>query len=364
MIRQPRSFARGVYVCMLFFFCAAAYMLAPHRTHAQSTPPAGSEWTVLAEIDPFIERISNNNLPDENGALGRNQDGYFSVRFQEMLSDTLIQGLINRDVHLVELGVAAIEYGFDYQNTDGSFPVDTPPSVPLPKPLGPLDYARGGTFFLAEVGRSLLLMAEHRWFQTSSETTSLRARIEAVKPKAGLALDYLKSQQSLLNTYDPQWSNQLFRDAAGIYMTARAIGRTDMLSFGTSFANTALSNQWANGVFPEKYGYDSSYQAVSLLNALILYLHVPSTSQLRKNLWTGITKGVQWELTRILPDGRVNTDGNTRVYPGGEIYLGTEKGVAYVSLVQALKFYGVLADDAQALAAATSVDTYYSITIR
>jgi hypothetical protein len=46
--------------------------------------------------------------------------------------------------------------------------------------------------------------------------------------------------------------------------------------------------------------------------------------------------GATWLQSRVLVNGEISTDGNERVYPGGESFFGEPKQVAWVDAVRAL----------------------------
>lgn len=119
--------------------------------------------------------------------------------------------------------------------------------------------------------------------------------------------------------------------------------RYDAMKLGKTFVQEALQQQTPDGVFLERSGFDSSYQAISLKLALWLYMHLkPSETVLQQQLWLAIERGINRELLSIQPTGEVSTKGNSRVYPGGEEFLGVEKGVDYLQVILALNYYAYL----------------------
>lgn len=189
----------------------------------------------------------------------------------------------------------------------------------------------------------------------------MRARVQALEPGIGLALDWLLPQQQVIGRADLKLTNHMLYDATGFYLTGSVLGRQDAMATGRLFADTALARQWENGVLPENGGYDSSYQGVTLFRLMLFYLHVdPADTALRQHLWSAIERGIAWELTRVLPTGEIDTTGNSRVYPGGDKILGVEKSVAFVNTAMALHYYGIVAGDPAATATADTVITFYT----
>lgn len=327
----------------------------------EAAPPTMSEWDVLQEINPeVIARLAQWETPNGVGALGRNKPAYFSVRWQEPMTRSIVKGLLDRDPSRIDMGIRAMEYAFTYQNLDGSFPIVVPPQFPGTKAY-PQDYADAVSFLFSELGRSMLLLDDNAWFQTAAETAALRPRVAALRPAIELALDWLLTQQGLMMLADWDLPNHLAYNADGLYFVGQLLDRADAIDAGHAFVDPVLANQWGNGVLPENGGYDSSYQSVTLYRLLLLFLRVdPADGEFRQALWTAIDRGIAWELTRILPTGEVDTTGNSRVHPGGDKILGVEKNVAYVNTVMALTFYGILARRPSIVTTANRVATYYT----
>lgn len=120
-------------------------------------PPEITEWDVLEAIDrSILTRIAQAQAPADDGALGRNKPAYFSVRWQDAATSTILVALLEQNVRTLDLGIRALEYALAHQQPGGSFPIVLPPNTSLA--LAPVDYAVAATFFFSELGRSLLLL--------------------------------------------------------------------------------------------------------------------------------------------------------------------------------------------------------------
>jgi hypothetical protein len=64
-------------------------------------------------------------------------------------------------------------------------------------------------------------------------------------------------------------------------------------------------------------------------------------------------------LFRIGANGEVSTEGNSRVHPGGETYLGKEKAVDTLRLPLMLYYYAALSGDEQSKHLAQQVQQRY-----
>ncbi|NJL43580.1 MAG: hypothetical protein HC935_10465 [Pseudanabaena sp. SU_2_4] len=261
---------------------------------------------------------------------------------------------MTKDTGLIDTGIKVLEYAFDYQQPDGSFRT-------TPKSLTTGSAAQDGAFFYYDLGYSMLLLKDSQWFQTASETDSLRSRADNLQDPAKTSLTWLVGQEPVLIEKDRSGTNRLFYDANAYYLVGKATGRSDALKLGESFARRALQQQASEGFFVERGGYDSSYNAVSLRQAILLYTNLKSdATSLKQDLGKAIEKSVAWQLTRIAPTGEVLTEGNTRIKPIGEQYTltGTVKKVDYKEVVLALDYYAKLSGNTVVQDAANRVRNY------
>ena len=65
----------------------------------------------------------------------------------------------------------------------------------------------------------------------------------------------------------------------------------------------------------------------------------------RNKLKTALQKSTEWQLSRILSSGEISQEGNTRVYAGGESFLGSEKGIDYAKTAKSFIYISVLTED-------------------
>jgi hypothetical protein len=77
-------------------------------------------------------------------------------------------------------------------------------------------------------------------------------------------------------------------------------------------ADEGLAMQDPSGFNPERGGWDSSYHVVGLMYAR-RYEAYAAPPKLRPRMSQMLTKAVDWAASRLLQDGTMNTEGNTRV---------------------------------------------------
>lgn len=346
---------------------ATSFILSPEfflwSTIRSTTPVAeaqmsvGSQWSILTKVDPNLLAflVKAVVVDSQTGAIGRNRDGFMSVGFQRYSSRFITYGILTKNVQLVDIGIKIIEYPLSFQKSEGSFEDYSPESKGKSS-------ASSVAFYLNDVGESLLLCKNSRWFQESNETSYLRTKIIKMNSSISTSLTWLMSQELELIKGDGNGraTNRLWKDANAYYLTGRALDRKDAVRLGEKFAIMSLQQQNAEGAFLEQYGFDSSYQGVSIQQAVLFYTNLSSQANQRPIVWDAIKRAVALELKSILPSGEVNTKGNTRVNVGGETYFGAEKTVDYLALVGGLSYYHQLIQDQSVKNTLDRVFIFYS----
>jgi hypothetical protein len=249
----------------------------------------------------------------------------------------MIRAVVRGDVRCVEEGFAAIDATFRYQTEKGSFSRIGAPHG------GPSAVA----FWLADLAQAVLIVQE------SDLEPKYRDRIAALKPKIRAAADWLvlPRYQDRLKNSDADAPNRLLFDALAYGLSGVLVEEDALKQLGRRFVDLAMTQYCAkDGVFLEKGGHDSSYQAVAALKLQIWILHFPD-----KKLEAAADRAMRWELGRIGDDGQVDVAGNTRTGLGQEQWMGHAKGVNLSEITLSLLYQYVRTGDAQFLAAAQRI---------
>lgn len=292
------------------------------------------EMTSLIRPD-VIAKLASANQSDAEGALGRNKNGYFHVRFQTGISALADYAVEAQNGTALEMFIRAVEYSFRHQNADGDFQLVVPAELSQSTPTL-ADRISGIAFFYASLGAGLLALQDNAGYLAQ---TASRKRIDLLIPRYQLTLDFLKANKAVLVQADAEAPNRLFFDALAFYGMGRFLNDEEAMKKGVEFAALALAQKQSEGFFKEGGGYDSSYQGVSLANGFRLLTILRPTEAIRQTLYNELSCGSFWESGRIKSSGEISTEGNARVYPGGETFLGEEKSVAYTSVI--LAFYNM-----------------------
>ena len=328
-------------VFLILLFCVFSSCSNPEKTVIN--PPlctidanqrfyTQNEMTAAFRND-VIEKLATSNQTDASGALDRNKTAYFHVRFQMGISPLADYAVDAQNSTALEMVVRAIEYSFKYQLSDGDFQLVIPPDLINTSVATEGDKVSGIAFFYSALGAGLLALQENSGYQAQLAS---KQRVEILIPKYQLSLNYLKSKVTLLKQIDADAPNRLFFDALAFYSMGKYLNDKDAMTTGIDFANQSLAKKQPEGYFLEGSGYDSSYQGVGIAIGFRLLSVLKNDEPIRQNLYNNLACATRWEMTRIKTSGEISTEGNSRVYAGGETFLGKEKQVAYSSVIIAL----------------------------
>lgn len=317
-----------LYSILSFFSCKK---VDPNYQCSSYNQSKFSNQTSILEAYPsdVFELLYNSKKPLADGSLGRNKDGYFHVRFQMDMYFVAAYAVTSQNESVLNEFINSLEYSFDHQLNDGNFEFIIPDEISDSKTATEGDTASAVAFFLSAVANSMLTIENSSWYSNLSDT-SFSYRIGQLKPKMELSLNWLTSKKSILETVDAEAPNRLFFNAIAFYGLGKLLDIQAAKNIGIGFINKGLLLRDPNGYFLEKGGWDSSYQGVALMNGFQLILMLDQNESIYNNLWSSITCGCDWQKSRVLKNGEISLKDNTRVYKGGEEFLGNEKGVAWL----------------------------------
>ena len=298
-------------------------------------------------------------VPDQDGAIGRNQEGYFHVRFQLGMNTISDLAVVQNRLDALTATLQTIEYAFSFQRAEGDFEVAVPANLSGLGDPTEGDLASGTAFFGSSLGLTLLSLSNSSWFTNRPETATQRGVLESYSSDFQQMLDYLKRSKSLLFEIDRAAPNRLLFNAVAFHSLGTYLSDQEAIEIARDFTVDALSLQDDSlGYFIEGGGWDSSYNGVALQLGLELYM-ISDPSDLRSRLKNALEKSAQWQLTRILNSGEINQEGNTRVFEGGESFLGNEKGIDYTKTAKSLMYLSILTGDSKFEDLASRVLDFY-----
>jgi len=303
--------------------------------------------SIVSDFDEQLLLMSVEE-PNDSGALGRNKESYFHVRFQMKMTNLTDIAIYSQRVDALEAFLKNLEYSFNYQEGNGGFQLIPPPEIindPSIPPATEGDRVSAVAFFAYSLGISLTSLESSDWYLNKNETQSIRNQIKQLDLRIESTLNYLKANQNILQQVDEDAPNRLLFDGIAFYSIGEYLEDTQAKDIGIGFIQSALELiDESSGYFIEGGGWDSSYNGVALKLGIEIFSILP-TSAIKEDLSQKLVCAMDWQLTRILPNGEISTEGNTRVYAGGESFLGNEKAVDVEKTIRALKYFASLTDN-------------------
>jgi hypothetical protein len=300
-------------------------------------PAFGQQLALLKKLPPDLLRYTGGARPNAEGMASYNRDGFKSPEFQAGAMHYLVRAIVRRDERCTAEGWKAIEATFRYQNEQGGFGQKGAPHG------GP----SAAAFWLAELDQAVLVLRE------SELGPKYKERIERLRPKICKAARWLAlpSNRAYLKREDADAPNRLLFDALAYGLSGVLCGDDELKQLGRRFVDLAMTQYRASdGVFLEKGGWDSSYQAVAALKLQVWTLYFPD-----KKLEAAAERAIRWELGRIGADGKVDVAGNTRTGLEQEQWMGHPKGVNLSEITLCLLYHYARTGDKDALAAARRI---------
>jgi len=300
---------------------------------SQASEPISKEYELLRGIPrPIIEPM----IPQELGTIIIGRGG---CRY-------LIAAVVTGDEARADDAWKSIEATFAQQAEDGGLkgggqPWDLPFTVHGVR-------VENMYFFLQELGHALLVV------QASPMEPHFHDRMEALKPRLRKACDFIQKGYSTIIPKVGHTANRLLISAKAFGLCGLVLEDDRLKESSSRLVKAARARRDKDGVFIERGGRDSSYNAVSVLMGTHLSLYIPNPE-----LEAAFKPAMAWERSRIKPTGEVEIEGNTRTGVGKEpSKSGVPKQVNYGEVSQTLWYYGALHNDASAIALALKVEEY------
>ncbi|MEI8348971.1 MAG: hypothetical protein WCI77_02360 [Candidatus Omnitrophota bacterium] len=303
-------------VCKFLSFSTIVY--------AQETGINQEEAFLKKMPQDILERIAEKGRPDVRGMLDRNRQGWLHPRFQMPAALYLIVAASQGSESRANDAWRAIDAVFERQTEAGNFQLG---SFNGKKP-GRMDDLSGVSFWLNSLCHAILVV------QQSDMAAAFDERIKVLMPKIKKTAYWLADGCDELKSYDVQAANRLFHDANAFGFSGLLLNDENLKSIGRDFLEAGLKLQREDGVFMEKGGHDSGYQAVSLMLLQSYAIYFPE-----ERLNQAIERGIKWELSRVKDNGEIEVAGNTRTGLGQEEFFGKIKDVSYESAVLAFLYY-------------------------
>ena len=203
-------------------------------------------------------------------------------------------------------------------------------------------------FFLQELGRALLVL------QASPLEPSFHDRMASVMPQLRKACAFIQGGYRTILPKVGHTANRLVIAAKAFGLCGLLLDDDRLKASSHELITLALQRRDDEGVFLERGGRDSSYNAVVILMGQHLSMYTPEAE-----LDAAIEKAMRWERTRIKPTGEIEIEGNTRTGTGKELSgSGGIKQVNYREVAEALWYYGKLHDEPETVRLAEQIHSW------
>jgi hypothetical protein len=343
------SFRRGVWIFAAFWLAACG---ASAPGSAQTQPPKASRAAGDGLEAAFLRkpRVAEIYLADgKTYALKQKADGTFPDTVASDKGGLAVEGL--RRAHfivaaglvaegqererLLDQGLKAFEWGFQQAGEDGSFPTERGGTTKKQNSLHPK------AVFIEAAAKSLLLL------QQSSIDSRTRDRVKALTPALLKSANWLADSPDTVAFFQRNRNaNQLMVVASALQQSAIVTKNPELAVKAKALMEKVLARQTADGVFPEKGGFDSNYQTVSL-DLLGHYYATLEPSDWRNTVEAALRKGAERFVQTVDPaTGAINDAANTRTVACGSPVSGDgPKGKDIDIVPLRLHYLGFLLND-------------------
>ena len=250
--------------------------------------------TAYAHPDQIASDISPSGAEGPvNMAWEQTRTGKWYIEEQRYGAEAVSAGISQDDTSAIDRGLKILHWGFEQQQPDGGF--DCP------------DPFHSTSFFVEASARARLLLG------ASSYRDRYASEIEWMKPRILKAALWMITPgvEGTGRKNNAPYTHRRFLVGAALGMTGTLCNNQQLLEHSKEYIGDGCSLQDPSGFNPEKGGYDSSYHAVGLVFAERYYDFV-ADEDTKKELFKMLKAANQWLKTRILPDGTIDSTGNTR----------------------------------------------------
>jgi hypothetical protein len=300
------------------------YPRAPGATPSQPAPPSAPviarEWRAAGagqdssfERSPLLAETFYRNgdqllqQVEKSGAMGVNRGWEAGARKgsewyieEQRFADTVIGAGVNRNrVDLIDAGLRALEWGFQQQAADGGFACK--------------DAYLSTSYFVAAVAHSVWLL------ESTGYARDFAGRIATMKPQLQRAAVWLADRRNIdaARGQHDQYVSRYFLTGYALGGAGRVLADSSLAAAGEDMVSVGFSKQNAAGFFPERGGFDVSFQAEALVYLLRYHDHA-ATAAARAANDANVSRALAWLETRVSPVGVVQVSGNTRTGAGQE----------------------------------------------
>jgi hypothetical protein len=262
-----------------------------------------------------------------NIAWDKSHAGNWYVELQHTGFNAIAAGIAQNDTEAIERGLRILEWGFQQQRSDGSF------NCP--------DNFHSTSFFLEAAAHSCLLL------QVSQFAERYRRHIDWMKPRIALTARWMTRPEveGPGLQHNKHLAHRFYLVAAALGESGVLLGDETLVNHSKEYIRMGVAVQDPSGFNPEGPGYDTSYHGIGMYFALVYYT-VVADPKTQAEMFPMLKKGMLWLKSRILPDGSINGEGNTRTGPNAELSRsGKQKALDYLDVFRSFAYFGQITGD-------------------
>lgn len=279
-----------------------------------------------------VDRLAADGAP--SGALSpvniqwdENHAGTWYIEEQRYGTDAIVGGIVQQNTTAIERGLKILHWGFEQQQADGSF------NCP--------DAFHSTSFFVEAAAHACLLL------EASQYPEQYAAEVGHLKPRILRAALWMvqPSVEVLGRKHNAPYTHRRYLVAAALGEAGVLCSNQLLIDRSKDYIRDGISLQDPSGFNPEKGGYDCNYQAVGLVFSE-RYYDLVADDQLKQQLQGMLQKANIWLASRVLPDGTLDTSGNTRIGSGQELSRnGVPKKISYPQVYRAFFGWSIISGD-------------------
>ncbi len=325
-----------------YLFAVFSFLLLPIHTGwsgdvsgnlAFETSALMKEFAHVERKKPPVDWQSRSGASGMNLLWEADHSKPWYIEYQKEGRNFITAGLAYDNKESVHWGLKILAWGFSRMAPDGQFKHP--------------DCYHSASFLVEAAAHSILLLESSPWRDEFADETA------AIKPMLHAAARWMiRPDIDVLNWPDDnnyprifgerRYAHRRFLDAAALGEVGMIFQDKELLEKAVWLVRNGIAFQQSDGVNPEKYGHDTSYQALGLTYACRYYQIVASDAT-RIEMQPMLDKGFGWLLNRIQPDGSVNATGNTRTGPAAEPGRdGKPKGLDYQTTAVCIAWHSQL----------------------
>ena len=288
-----------------------------HLNNLFQTSPRVAGWITFAGAER-ASRIADDGVVGNNNAAwqgGARPDYY--IEAQRIGYQVVLGGLAGGDLALVDRGLRAIEWGYRPDvlspTNDWSFNRDYNTIV------GHAAHPR--TMFGAASVKTVIAILKDETLPTALQDRAMSLVVNGIEQSAAA---YVASGDA--ETFRTQCvnSSQIAFQATWLQGAFKLTGEDTFKVEAKQTVKAMMDMQLDSGAFGEKDGYDTAY-SLQTLRELVAYRDLIAGNG--GGAWFAtvsdfITRGANWLIGRIRPDGSIDTAGNERTSADGPPQLG------------------------------------------